>query len=217
MSFPDTVFCCPSAVPVKTSQDIKPYHDPNRELHDAIFRSFLTYAIKKQRTADLLALILRIEPELNVPPPPTVSPPPPPSTPALILTVEALANNPLTPHTPYVIHLTSRRDYGPVYSHRYFACPLNLKDDWIEISHIQWFAQGEPFKMKAEKWDLKCAEHSTFFRMTLRPNLALRYRRQVVITDVASQASSSPEGTVFSEGAELGSSSKESSVLGGVA
>ncbi|KAH8667996.1 hypothetical protein BGZ60DRAFT_431292 [Tricladium varicosporioides] len=202
MPFPDTVFCCPSAIPIRTSRDTKPYHDPNRELHDTIFGSFLTYAIKKQRAADLLALILRIEPELNVPPPSTASLSSPPRTTAPILTAEALANNPLTPHTPYVIHLTSRRDYGPVYSHRYFACPLSLKGDWIEISHVQWFAEGEPFRMKAEKWDLKCLEHSAFFRMTLRPNLALRYSRQVIINDIVSQASSSPEGMVVGEGTE---------------
>ncbi|KAF4633113.1 hypothetical protein G7Y89_g5004 [Cudoniella acicularis] len=181
----DSIFCCSSAVPVRTSQDNKLHNDPNRELHDAIFRSFLAFAIQKQRTADLLALILGdYHQETNVPPPSISTPAPQSDTPVPVLTLEALRNNPLTPQTPYVIHLTSRHDFGPVYSHRYFACPLNLQNDWVEITHVQWFAQGEPFKMKAEKWDLKCAGDSRFFRMTLRPNLALRYRQQVVVEEV---------------------------------
>jgi hypothetical protein len=94
-------------------------------------------------------------------------------------TLEALANNPLTPETPYCIHLVARHDFGPVYSHRYFACPANLEHDWVEISLVQWFAEGEPFKMKAEKWDVKCEGDSRFFRLTLRPNLAMRYRELV--------------------------------------
>jgi hypothetical protein len=85
-----------------------------------------------------------------------------------------LINNPLTSTTEYVMHLTSREDYGPVYSHRYFICPRNLADDWIELTLLQWFARGEPFKMKAEKWDIKCNDHKRFFRTTLRPNLSLR-------------------------------------------
>lgn len=94
--------------------------------------------------------------------------------PAPVFTYEALKNNPLGPKIPYVIHLTSRHDFGPVYSHRYFVCPDDLSHDWIEVSLVQWFAQGEPFKMKAEKWDLKCTKDCRFFRLTLRPNLWLR-------------------------------------------
>lgn len=44
----------------------------------------------------------------------------------------------------------------------------------MEISLVQWFARGNPFKMKAEKWDLKCKDDCKFFRMTLRPNLEMR-------------------------------------------
>lgn len=46
--------------------------------------------------------------------------------------------------------------------------------DWTEISLMQWFAAGEPFKMKAEKRDLKCLDDGRFFRLTLRPNLEMR-------------------------------------------
>jgi hypothetical protein len=133
---------------------------------------------------------------------------------------QSLKNNPLTSDTPYVMHLTSRHDFGPVYSHRYFVCPEDLEEDWIEltlmyvyclfalrvfrqkrvwgyifratnssknkpctqetfrihanINERQWFAQGDPFKLKAEKWDLKCAQDKRFFRLTLRPNLNMR-------------------------------------------
>jgi len=85
-----------------------------------------------------------------------------------------LLYNPLTETTEYIMHLTSRHDYGPVYSHRYFICPLNLEDDWIELTLLQWFARGQPFNMKAEKWDIKCEDDSRFFRLTLRPNLDMR-------------------------------------------
>lgn len=49
----------------------------------------------------------------------------------------------------------------------------------MEINLVQWFAEGEPFKMKAEKWDVKCEADARFFRLTLRPNLAMRYRALV--------------------------------------
>ncbi|TVY17195.1 hypothetical protein LARI1_G006402 [Lachnellula arida] len=173
------IFCCTAAVPVKTSIDNKPHHDPNRELHDAIFRSFLDFAIRRQRAGDLLELLARgagaayQKTTLPTAPPTPMSIPP--------FTLEALKDNPLTPQTPYCIHLTSRHDFGPVYSHRYFACPERLEDDWREISLVQWFAEGEPFKMKAEKWDIKCVRDSTFFRLSLRPNLGMRNREQVFL------------------------------------
>jgi hypothetical protein len=97
-----------------------------------------------------------------------------PTMPHPLFPTDELLYNPLTPETQYVVHLTSRHDFGPVYSHRYFACPADLNDDWVEISLLQWFAQGEPFKMKAERWDIKCEKDNRFFRMTLRPNLDLR-------------------------------------------
>ncbi|TVY93602.1 hypothetical protein LAWI1_G002940 [Lachnellula willkommii] len=130
------IFCCTAAVPVKTSIDNKPHHDPNRELHDAIFRSFLDFAIRRQRAGDILELLARgagaayQKATLSTAPPIPMSIPP--------FTLEALKDNPLTPQTPYCIHLTSRHDFGPVYSHRYFACPERLEDDWREISLVQW-------------------------------------------------------------------------------
>ncbi|TVY37044.1 hypothetical protein LOCC1_G008185 [Lachnellula occidentalis] len=177
------IFCCTAAVPVRTSIDNKQHHDQNREVHDAIFRSFLDFAIRRQRAGDLLKIIADgagtcdKTTSQTTPPPPMCIPP---------FTLEALKDNPLTSPTLYCIHLTSRRDFGPVYSHRYFACPEKLEDDWREISLVQWFAEGAPFKMKAEKWDIKCVGDSTFFRLSLRPNLGMRKREQVKLgMDVA--------------------------------
>jgi len=53
-------------------------------------------------------------------------------------------------------------------------CPNNLEQDWTEVGLVQWFARGEAFKMKAEKWDFKCMEDNKFYRLTLRPNLEMR-------------------------------------------
>lgn len=231
-----TIFCCGAAAPVLGPSSQKLHYDPNRELHETIFRSFIGYAIRchqeverqeKQRiqAQELLQLLMgALNPDIAPPtaefltsfsspqtatsstrgsfsstplssttqsPMPStglaasLAPPQPGLATALIpalqqpsltpvLTYEALKNNPLSPQTPYVIHLTSRHDFGPVYSHRYFVCPDDLSKDWTEVSLVQWFAQGEPFKMKAEKWDLKCTQDCRFFRMTLRPNLWLR-------------------------------------------
>lgn len=94
--------------------------------------------------------------------------------PLVVFDMEEARTNPLTESTSYVIHLTSRLDYGPVISHRYFICPQDLNDDWIELTLFQWWCRGESFKMKAEKWDVKCGKHNKFFRMTLRPNLMMR-------------------------------------------
>ncbi|PVH89587.1 hypothetical protein DL98DRAFT_1237 [Cadophora sp. DSE1049] len=165
-----TIFCCGSAVPVHDSSHMKLHNDPNRDLHEAIFQSFLAFAVRRQHSADLLSLIMGFEPESSPSTPGSIPQP----QPAPVFSLEALQNNPLTLTTPYVIHVTSRHDFGPVYSHRYFVCPPDLDQDWVEISLIQWFARGEPFKMKAEKWDLKCKDDCKFFRMTLRPNLAMR-------------------------------------------
>jgi len=174
------IFCCSAAVPIKTSVDNKPHNDPNRELHDAIFRSFLDFAIRRQRVGDLLELITpsQVNHSPSARPAPMVIPP---------FTVEALKDNPLTPSTPYCIHVTARHDFGHVYSHRYFACPEKLEDDWKAVSLVQWFAEGEPFKMKAEKWDIKCIRDSKFFRLSLRPNLAMRCREQVFLGQDAQQ------------------------------
>ncbi|KAG9236595.1 hypothetical protein BJ875DRAFT_456091 [Amylocarpus encephaloides] len=182
MSATKPVFCCSSAVPVHTSQDNRLHNDPNRVIHDGIFRSFLLFAARRQRQSDLISRMLGIDPDRKkIPVVLCTSSIPEPWVPRPVLTLEALANNPCTPQTPYVIHLTCRHDFGPVYSHRYFACPNNLQDDWVEISLVQWFAEGTPFKMTTEQWDLKCEDDATFFRLTLRPNLALRWRQQVVV------------------------------------
>jgi hypothetical protein len=195
-SVPQRIFCCKAAGPVGVSPTTKLHNDPNRELHEAIFRSFLAFAVRRQDLADfveeeakqrrqesarLLALISGItdpDSRSSIPPPPATAPPLQPpiqqAAPAPIFTPEALKNNPLTPQTPYVIHLTSRVNFGPVYSHRYFACPWDLQHDWIEVSLVHWFAAGEPFKMKAEKWDVRCEKDEHFFRLTLRPNLGMR-------------------------------------------
>jgi hypothetical protein len=198
-SIPQQIFCCKAAGPVDVSTNTKLHNDANRELHEAIFRSFLAFAVRQQDLADfldgetkktekrkqesafLLALISGItDPDggISIRSPPAVPTLPPPPTqqiiPAPIFTVETLKDNPITPQTPYVIHVTSRVNFGPVYSHRYFACPWDLQYDWNELSLLHWFAAGEPFKMKAEKWDVRCEKDEHFFRLTLRPNLGMR-------------------------------------------
>jgi hypothetical protein len=174
MSIPKPIFCCGAPVPVSTSNSNKPHNDPNRELHHALYRSFLAFAERRQRAAALRALILGVDTEPTLPPPTNTLPTSQQQIPTPVLTREALENNPITPKTLYVIHLTARQDFGPVLSHRYFVCPLNLQHDWIEASLEQWFATGEQFKFTAEKWDLKCITDSRFYRLTLRPNLAMR-------------------------------------------
>lgn len=196
-SFSQRIFCCKAAGPVPIVGNVKLHNDPNREIHEAIFRSFIAFAVRRQELADfaeeaakqrkqesarLLALISGIANLDSEIPPPPPAPRILQSTPAPIFTFEALKNNLLTPQVPYVIHLTSRVNFGRVYSHRYFACPWDLQHDWVEVSLIHWFAEGEPFKMKAEKWDVKCEKDEHFFRLTLRPNLAMR---DVVPTPVA--------------------------------
>lgn len=91
-----------------------------------------------------------------------------------LFTPEALENSPITPDTSYIIHLATWHDFGPVISHRYFACPATLEHHWQEATLVQWFANGEQFKLQAHKWNLKCPVDSLFYRMILRPNLALR-------------------------------------------
>ncbi|KUJ22019.1 uncharacterized protein LY89DRAFT_681357 [Mollisia scopiformis] len=210
------IFCCGAASPVVTASSRKLHYDPNRELHETIFRSFIAFAIRQHQEADrqekasiqaqellqLLMSALNPDSRLSTPQsfdstPVSRSPvsgamfaPTPPfqqsglvsalattqqqAPPAPVLTEEALKDNPLASNPPYAIHLTSRHDFGPVYSHRYFVCPDDLSHDWVEASQAQWFAKGADFTMKAEKWDLKCTKDSRFFRLTLRPNLRLR-------------------------------------------
>ncbi|KAI9649337.1 hypothetical protein NHQ30_001909 [Ciborinia camelliae] len=99
-----------------------------------------------------------------------------PFIPQRVLSPSNLVNNPLitSPPPSYVIHITSRQDYGKTESHRYFVCPTDLTSDWPEVSLLQWFAAGVGYDVKAEKWDHKCMQHQRFFRMVLRPNLAMR-------------------------------------------
>ncbi|KAM0127684.1 hypothetical protein ACHAP3_008733 [Botrytis cinerea] len=101
---------------------------------------------------------------------------PEPFVPQQVLSPSNLINNPLITNPPptYVIHITSRQDYGKTESHRYFVCPTDLTSDWPEVSLLQWFAAGVGYDVKAEKWDHKCLQHQRFFRMVLRPNLAMR-------------------------------------------
>lgn len=101
---------------------------------------------------------------------------PEPFIPQRVLSPSNLINNPLIINPPptYVIHITSRQDYGKTESHRYFVCPTDLTSDWPEVSLLQWFAAGVGYDVKAEKWDHKCLQHQRFFRMVLRPNLAMR-------------------------------------------
>ncbi|APA10938.1 predicted protein [Sclerotinia sclerotiorum 1980 UF-70] len=101
---------------------------------------------------------------------------PEPFIPQHVLSPSNLIDNPLITNPPptYVIHVTSRQDYGKTESHRYFVCPTDLTSDWPEVSLLQWFAAGVGYDVKAEKWDHKCLQHQRFFRMVLRPNLAMR-------------------------------------------
>jgi hypothetical protein len=221
-NFTQRIFCCKAAGPAPVVSDIKLHNDPNRELHEAIFRSFLAFAVRRQVLADfveeearerkqesarILALISGItNPDSEFLPLPAT---PPPSlrflqpVPAPIFTLEALKNNPLNPQVPYVIHLTSRVNFGPVYSHRYFACPWDLQHDWVEMSLVHWFAAGEPFKMKAEKWDVKCEKDEHFFRLTLRPNLAMRPVAPTPVAGVHYAHSEEVAGVHYLHGPEL--------------
>lgn len=130
MSIPQPIFCCGFTASSATNSQGKLHNDPNRELHEAIYQSFLAFASGRERAAALIALITGEDREPVTPPSTsesTVS-----STPTILFTAEALANNPVKPTTKYVLHLTSRHDFGPVFSHRYFVCPEDLTQDWVE-------------------------------------------------------------------------------------
>lgn len=43
---------------------------------------------------------------------------------------------------------------------------------------MEWFAGSGHFKHTAEKWDLKCIEDEKFYRLSLRPNLSMRFHPQ---------------------------------------
>ena len=162
MSTPESIFCCASAMPVQTYAS-KPYNDPNEGIHDAIFQSFLAFAYRRareEREASLMALINGNQLSTGCTPPTKKMPVVQALIPQPVLTIETLKNNLITTATPYVIHLVSRHDYGPVCSHRYFVCPPDLRHDWTEASLEQWFAVGEQFKLRADTWDVKCLENS---------------------------------------------------------
>ncbi|EPE33020.1 hypothetical protein GLAREA_06032 [Glarea lozoyensis ATCC 20868] len=171
----EPVFCCGKAHLTWTSQNNKPWHNPDRELHDRIYGSFLSFAVKRQKIYNFNSRIFNLPPRSRDPPVPQ------PWVPHDVLSDEAVANNPIKDDTPYCIHVISRDDFGLAYSHRYYAIPKNLNEDWTEISHVHWFAQGYKFRDVVDRWDLKCQiDHETFFRLELRPNLDLRKTVNVV-------------------------------------
>ncbi|KAH8599807.1 hypothetical protein B0O99DRAFT_589949 [Bisporella sp. PMI_857] len=128
-------------MPVNSSYNNKPHHDPHRADHLAVHDSFMKYASSVQdtieqarRTAVLVALITGqgLEPSSfshEVPyimedifqPFFTVD-----GKPELIdmSREENWENNPIEfGETPYVLYLTARLDGNLAFSHRYFACP----------------------------------------------------------------------------------------------
>lgn len=52
---------------------------------------------------------------------------------------------------------------------------MDLEGDWVEATLVQWFTEGYRFRHTAEKWDLKCVEDDKFYRLSLRPNLEMRF------------------------------------------
>lgn len=122
MATAQPIFCCAQTTPIDVSNSSKLHNDPNRPVHEAIYRSFMAFAARRERTAALICLLTGEKPSPE-PMPPVVDT-------SALFDPEALASNPVTPNTPYVVHMTSRHDFGPVFSHRYFVCPLDLKEDW---------------------------------------------------------------------------------------
>ena len=171
MTDPQPIFCCEQA---QIRKEHMLYKDPYRECHYTLYRSFLAFSERRRRACALMKLIREADSRPVSPPVSDAAPISSPAVPHQVLTPEALENSPVTPETPYVLHLITRHDFGPVISHRYFACPSNLEDDWEEATLVQWFANGEAFKLRVHKWDFKCPVDSIFYRLVLRPNLALR-------------------------------------------
>ena len=184
----EPVFCCGSACPTNTSENKKPFNDPNRPEHDDIFYSFLRFQLRRQGKFESDCRSLKIEPKSNVPQKTPGSlprtPPQEPWIPEPVLSPETLASNPITANTTYCIHVTSRHNYDLVYSHRYYAIPQNINDDWVEISKVHWFAEGYSFRKSVDDWDFYCKDDDKFFRMELRPNLRLRQTVQLEVEDV---------------------------------
>lgn len=171
MADPQPIFCCEQAYFRKEN---KLFQDPYKECHTALFKSFMCFAERRQRACSLIKLIRGTDSRATASLPSNTPQFLSLTQPQPVLTPEALENNPITPEIPYIIHLITRHDFGPVISHRYFVCPSNIDHDWTEVTLVQWFAKGEPFKLQANKWDFKCSKDSMFYRLVLRPNLALR-------------------------------------------
>lgn len=178
MSNHQEIFCCEDAEQLTPSNSIRPHYNPYQGVHDTIYNSFLEYASRKGKEKDFMALLLRgkiREPKML---PPSTIPEPQALIPVPVLTAESLKDNPITPESLYVIHLASRQDFGPVFSHRYFACPQGSQSDWREATQQQWLAASGLLNLKPEKWDVKCRKHSKFYRLTLRSNQEMRHLQQ---------------------------------------
>lgn len=65
MSFPEPLFCCAKAVSINTPNSTKLHNDPNRDIHDAIFNSFMNFAYRRQTAATLMVRILGILPPFS--------------------------------------------------------------------------------------------------------------------------------------------------------
>ena len=139
MSTPQPIFCCGLNAPIDTANSNKLHNNPNRDIHDAIYASFLAFTARTERTVALMALITGEGRDAFPKPDPSSSSNSSSPQQVPLATPEAFANNPITKDTPYMMHLTSRYDFGPVFSHRYFMCPPNLGMDWTEVSLIHWY------------------------------------------------------------------------------
>lgn len=160
------VLCCTAVLDVTPFSKL--FQDPSRGVYKAVMNSFMEFNHRHRNSRELA----RIENGLPVlslyPVPITTATSEDPSNPANYL------NNPLDARPAFVIHIYARFDYGLVFSHRYFACPNHLGQDWIEISKLHFWAKGSNYKAIAKNTDFKCSTHNRFFRMELRGNLRAR-------------------------------------------
>lgn len=127
----DAIFCCGEATAIDTSNSSKPHQDPYRTVHDNLYKSFIEFAYQRQLEAALMELINKnpeeeenpLEDDIEVQA----------FSPALVCTPEDLKDNPLTRDTEYAFHLTTRKDFGLVESHRYFVRPEGQQHPWEEV------------------------------------------------------------------------------------
>lgn len=175
-----SIFCCCLAAPFEHLHPA--FFDSLRQHHDRVFTSFLSFAIRSGRfvavpTAPNSASqaaqdqnsALTLD---NRKPEPT-----PPSSPAAptIEAVSASRQSPFAEETPYTIHLETRKDFGPVISHRYFVPLLpTATGEWLEATQMEYWQASGNFSHVAAKAAHKCPLHEMFFKMQLKPNLALR-------------------------------------------